>query len=761
MGWEVAARNGIFLPQIQWHLDAPFPTGRAYLSHPHFDHMAAHARILCSAATARLAQMRLGGQSVWDVRPCGQPFEIAAGAQAELFPSGHLIGSTQLRLRGEGETLLYTGDFKPREPGSPLVCATPSADLLIMETTYGLPKYVFPDTARILADIRDFCADCLQDGHTPVLFGYSLGKSQALLQELAREGVPIMLHREAFRLTEACREFATDLPACSLFDAATCQGHIVIAPPQAPDSAWLRKVPSPKTAMMTGWAVDPAAAYRYRCDRLFPLSDHADFLELIEFVEKVRPSRVLTTHGYAREFAETLRERGYEAWALGQENQMGLRLTVPSPTSKAPDAESDAPPDEEPKAPAHSFEAFVRLLESLESRPSPSARRKILADYLASMDSQQAALALEFLAMDLPPFARQREPLVDADLLKMAALQAFDIPESALRAAYRSTRDLSQALASLAPTRRAAPSLDLAKARSMTRALREASSPAFRLSFLQSELKRLSATELKWMSRILTARLRLKLAPQDLAHALADLLATEAMDLVDAYHRGSEWPAIFEAAHAGRLRQLQLQVFTPLPPMPCPRAAKPQELESWMGEEVWAEEKFDGLRVLLHKLDERVDLFDAQGRRRTVSFPEIAEAARELPQDFVAEGCIVAWRNERPAPSDDLRSRLDQAAEELFPGEETPAILWLYDLLWSRGSEVLRRPLAERRDTLEGFSFNTAIRLAPTLPARDLLELEMRAQQAVARGHRGVVLKRTDAAYTLARESGAQIAFEP
>ena len=88
----------------------------------------------------------------------------------------------------------------------------------------------------------------------------------------------------------------------------------------------LSRIPAVRTAAITGWAIDPRAIYRYRCDAAFPLSDHADFPDLLRFVELVQPRRVLTLHGFAREFATTLRGRGIEALALGRANQLELSL---------------------------------------------------------------------------------------------------------------------------------------------------------------------------------------------------------------------------------------------------------------------------------------------------------------------------------------------------------------------------------------------------------------------------------------------------
>jgi len=88
----------------------------------------------------------------------------------------------------------------------------------------------------------------------------------------------------------------------------------------------LRHLPARRTAMVSGWALDSGSTYRYRCDAAFPLSDHADFPDLLKLVELVNPKRVLTVHGFAKEFASTLRERGWDALALGRENQLELPL---------------------------------------------------------------------------------------------------------------------------------------------------------------------------------------------------------------------------------------------------------------------------------------------------------------------------------------------------------------------------------------------------------------------------------------------------
>ena len=330
MPWEIQqVRRSLFLPQVDLWLDARFSTPCAFVSHAHFDHLAAHQKIICSQGTARLTGERMKTSANFDILPfaVSHPFRDATLC---LYPAGHIFGSSQLWIEREGESLLYTGDFKLQESRSAEKCATPAADVLIMETTFGLPRYQFPPAEKVLADIVHFCRQTLEDGEVPVLFAYSLGKSQELLRGLADAVLPLMLHPQTFKLTCVYEALGISFPPYREFSAPECPGHVVLCPPQSNGSSWIRKIHRRRTAAVTGWALDAGAVYRYQCDAAFPLSDHADYPDLLRFVEAVKPKKILTTHGFAREFARDLRNRGYEAWAIGLDNQLELPLAAES-----------------------------------------------------------------------------------------------------------------------------------------------------------------------------------------------------------------------------------------------------------------------------------------------------------------------------------------------------------------------------------------------------------------------------------------------
>ena len=174
---------------------------------------------------------------------------------------------------------------------------------LIMETTYGLPRYRLPPTEEVIAQIVAFCRETLEEGDVPVLLGYSLGKAQEILCSLAGAGLKPMLHGSVYRMTRIYEQFGQSFCEYERYQADEVAGKVLICPPSANRSRMLERIPHKRVAMISGWAVDPSAIYRYQVDAAFPLSDHADYTDLLRYVELVQPKRVLTLHGFAAEFA--------------------------------------------------------------------------------------------------------------------------------------------------------------------------------------------------------------------------------------------------------------------------------------------------------------------------------------------------------------------------------------------------------------------------------------------------------------------------
>lgn len=327
MPWDVRHSRGIHLPQIGWWLDAQTSQPRSIVTHAHSDHIARHREIICTAPTARFLSRRLRRRTQNHVLPFGQAEQLTLDCTVTLLPAGHILGSAMALLEHrEHGRLLYTGDFKLRPSRAAEPCAPPRADVLIMETTFGLPRYVYPPAEQIERDLVAFCHVTLAAKATPVLYAYSLGKSQELLQVVSAAGLPVLLHRQAALLAADYVASGFALAAFEELTPLNCAGAVVICPPAMGGDNAAAWVHPRRTAVVSGWAIDTSTRYQAGADAAFPLSDHADFPELLRLVELVQPKIVYTVHGFAREFAATLRDRGIEAWALGRDNQLGLAL---------------------------------------------------------------------------------------------------------------------------------------------------------------------------------------------------------------------------------------------------------------------------------------------------------------------------------------------------------------------------------------------------------------------------------------------------
>lgn len=321
---EVTHPKGIYLPEADLWLDPHRGKARAFVSHAHSDHAARHALTICSEITHDLMVVRKTAKKSGAVMtPKMREVLEWEGWELRLLPAGHITGSAMLHLtrKADGATLLYTGDYKLRQGLSAERCELMQADTLIMETTFGLPKYRFPPAEEVIAQMLAFVRETLEADGIPVLLGYSLGKAQEILCALRDSKLPVMVHSSVARITEVLAPHLGALPEWRLFDAKEVAGHVLVFPPGSK-----LELPGMRTMVLSGWALQPSAKYRYGVDVALPLSDHADHPELLETVERVKPRRIYLVHGATREFASELRAKGHDARALGAEDQLELAL---------------------------------------------------------------------------------------------------------------------------------------------------------------------------------------------------------------------------------------------------------------------------------------------------------------------------------------------------------------------------------------------------------------------------------------------------
>ncbi len=549
-------RGGVHLPNLSLWLDPPMPQlgpDKVFVSHAHSDHIAAHREVILSEVTSRLMRARLSGERLEHVLPFHQPTAFAGqegACQLTLLPAGHILGSAMAYLEAEGETLLYTGDFKLQPGLSAEPCEPRPADVLIMETTFGRPEYRFPPTPDVLQGVIRFCREALDNDETPVLLGYSLGKSQEMLRGLANAGLPIMLHEQVDKLTRIYEEFGRRFPPYEKYDPVSAAGRVLLCPPNALSAALRQNLGPVRTAILTGWAVDPSCRYRYQTDAAFPLSDHADFPDLVEMVKRVSPKKVYTLHGFAADFAQTLRDLGCEAQALSEEEQLGLPLgelgpksnvirsksrssVVSGPWSVAGTADHGPRPtdhgllttDHKPQTRDHSalrpppsalaepsFAEFAGTCARIAATTRKLEKIQLLAGYFRTLDASGLAPTAVWFAGH--PFAPSQNKSLQLGwaLIRDALCALASLDQAQFGQIYLKHSDLGEAASEILQKHGASTAtLSIAAAEALFSQLHAARGPLAKLPLLLRALRQSTALEGKYLVKILTGDLRIGL----------------------------------------------------------------------------------------------------------------------------------------------------------------------------------------------------------------------------------------------------------
>ncbi|BDG09746.1 MBL fold metallo-hydrolase [Anaeromyxobacter paludicola] len=321
--------GALHVPGSVLYLDAPRKKECAFVSHAHGDHIGRHERTIATAPTVALMKHRLGEPKKKRAEALPVRYRERFGLadlSIELFAAGHVLGSAQIRVERNGVALGYTGDFctEPTRTAEP--CEVMPCDVLVLESTFGLPRYVFPPKDEVLAAIRRFVDDALSDGCTPVLLAYALGKAQEILAHLGALGYRCRAHPAVHAVNRVYAEHGVALENVSALDEeGPSPGEVVVVPPHLAGSAAMRHVRRRRTAILTGWALDQGARFGRRgVDAAFPLSDHADFPSLVRYAKATGASRCLTVHGFAHELAAALRAEGIRAEPLVERRQLEL-----------------------------------------------------------------------------------------------------------------------------------------------------------------------------------------------------------------------------------------------------------------------------------------------------------------------------------------------------------------------------------------------------------------------------------------------------
>ena len=309
--------RGLYCAPGDFYIDPWGSVERAVITHAHSDHLRwGSRRYLVALGGESLARVR-----VWDDRAriqtvaYGEPVMVN-GVKVSLHPAGHILGSAQVRVEHQGEVWVVSGDYKTDPDATCAPFELVRCHTFITESTFGLPIYRWPPQSQVFDEINTWWRANQAAGRASVMFGYALGKSQRILAGVDPSIGPIYAHGAVERFNVLYRRQGVTLAETRYAGEAgrhEFAGALVLAPPGAGATPWMRKYGDASTAFASGWMRIRGMRRRQAMDRGFVLSDHVDWPALMQVVRETGAERVWITHGYNDAVARWLREQGLDA----------------------------------------------------------------------------------------------------------------------------------------------------------------------------------------------------------------------------------------------------------------------------------------------------------------------------------------------------------------------------------------------------------------------------------------------------------------
>ena len=283
-------------PQIQ---DLLCPN--VFVTHAHFDHskaLGSKGPVKYSTEETRLLWEAHGKKANnWQPLSYGQKAKID-DVEVVAHNSGHVLGSTMYEINTPEGSIVYTGDFLCEDTLTTKAAESVSCDILIIEATFGSPSFVFPPKDQVAAEMIQWATDSIKNHQMPAFQADALGNAQEIIRIFnTLSEIPVTTHWSVTRMSQIYEAQGYRL---DYMDAQSEEAKEVSVSREciyvAPKGSNLSQHSEFNVALVSGWALWTGIG-----KKPFALSDHADFPQLLRFVEETKPKTVLTCFGQNRD----------------------------------------------------------------------------------------------------------------------------------------------------------------------------------------------------------------------------------------------------------------------------------------------------------------------------------------------------------------------------------------------------------------------------------------------------------------------------
>lgn len=305
--------QGLYCPPGDFFIDAWKPVPLCVVTHAHGDHAYwGHDHYICSEHTREILKHRISKDLPAESLEYHKKIK-QGNTWVSLHPAGHILGSSQIRIETPHSVTVVSGDYKRAFDSTCLPFEVVECDIFVTESTFALPIYQWPHPDVIAHQLSRWWAENASKGHPSILFCYALGKAQRLMSLLKeQQDKKVYLHGAIQPISKIYANLGVSMipfaPVSENERGASFAQDLILAPPSALGSPWMKRFPTCKTAFASGWMEIRGTRRRRALDQGFVFSDHADWKDLIQTIEQTKAKIVLTTHGNTGTLARYLRE---------------------------------------------------------------------------------------------------------------------------------------------------------------------------------------------------------------------------------------------------------------------------------------------------------------------------------------------------------------------------------------------------------------------------------------------------------------------
>jgi len=396
---------------------------------------------------------------------------------------------------------------------------------------------------------------------------------------------------------------------------------------------------------------------------------------------------------------------------------------------------------------------FSQLCESIAATTKKTEKIRLVADYLRKSSTENAALAALYLCGRVFPRREERVLSIGFSILLKAVAAIAKRNPAELASTLRHHGDIGAGAEEILQAHQTPSQLALTDIATVYDSLARQRGPSAKQALFEHTLRQLSALEARYFIKLCTSELRIGLKESLVEAAIAQRYDQPVALVQRANMLIGDISETLRQAAAGRLAEVQLELFRPVSVMLASPADTVADLIATFPAGALLEEKFDGIRAQVHKRGSQIEIF-SRTLDRVTEFPELFAPIRKVPADFILDGEIIGWRDGRAIPFTELQQRLGRKQIDLFTTTLVPASFVAFDLLLLNGQTLLELELAERRLKLTDLLApheQPELQFTRANLCTTAEEIEAAFQSALANGNEGLIAKTPQSPYVPGR----------